>query len=1834
MKLKAILSAAVAMTAMEASAQNYDVLWKQVDKFILSDLPKSALGALRQIRQKARTEKNEAQLLRTYLVERNQRYEISADSARTTLAEIRTITGRQKDPLTAALWNNALGHLLYHIDDENVLADTTRLRLAREAVLRSFADLDLLGRTKAVLFMPVFVKGEHDALFGDDLLHVLALDGNGMLEEKEREALFGRVTDYYEQAGNRPAALYLKVQNLAEQREAYEALTALAKENEDLAINLETYIALAEGRHLWFDEERSGRGDAEYYALLQKGIALYGKAPRAQRLKTLLEELTKPSVEVIFKDDTLLMNHPTTFSIKARNAQRAVLRIRRVEGANGTEHFSGEEDYKALLPRTKVVAGTEQTLTFAQRPPYEEQTVKGKLPPLPAGVYLVELEFAGKVHDRSLFSLSSLRALTLTQEKKVRVAVVDAQTGRLRPNARVYEYERTRGRYTLLKTHTAAADGFVYFSPAPRKYDTDRFYYASAEGEKVCTHFFVNLMSNPYEYRLDKQPRLHLSTDRNIYRPGQKVRASVLLYGQKEDTTRVEAGRTVAYRILGADHREIGKGEATTDEFGVAPVEFDIPATVLPGTFRLEATVPGTAEETYFRVEEYKRPTLVAEFQKPADAYAYGDSLTVSGTLKTYTEAPVAEAKVRYRIGPQDVQGETVTDAQGRFSVPLRAPLPDDDEEWMSWLSVHADITAPNGETTTAHLSVPVSKYTSMISVNWGENLCKENLPEVTVRQLTALRQNLPADGTYRVMKGAEEVARGTFRTGEAFTPDLGKVPSGEYRMITQVMLADEDGTSRHRALTTDTAGVVIFSEKDTRPPVERPGLWTYNRWKDGGKTLFVMIGSKEKDYPVFCDLIDSNGILSSEKILLSDSVRTFTLPYKEEYGDGVRLSVVGHHEGQSVREVFSLERPRPQKELKLEWSTFRSCLVPGQEEEWRMKVTYPDGKPAPASLTAALYDASLDAFWQKHDWHLSLYFPRYLPLFSQGWDAPSVPGLSADLSLRYRDVPEYRFTAWDDALFERHYGYSFRIASKDFAVRSEVALSKTQAARPMAMEANALQETVVTGYGKNAGPQNPVRFRSDFSETAFFYPALRTDEKGEATLRFRLPESTTTWNFLSLAHTKDMDYGALKESVVARKEIAVSPALPRFLRLGDETEIPVAISNFTDKEQRGEATLTLVDAATEKVLLSEKRKFSATAKGQGNVSFFVRTPKDAPLLVARISATGKNFSDGEERYLPVLTNSEQLVQTIPFTLRGEGRTTLRVDTLWQKDAQDRRLSIETTTNPIWYVVAALPKLALREEARSITDISEMLYAAVLGKHLAENYPELRAISADSIEETGAWANLLRRNPDLKNLLEQETPWSRLGDAESERTAALQRFFTPGYQERLMRDNLDKLLARQNSDGGWSWFPGMQSNVWMTDYVATLLARLQTLTGYGEAQNMIHRAYAFLHRKAEETLAWQEKRGTEYLSESLAHHYYLAALLAERGQAKKDGIIEKIAVRLRKSHASLNMYGKAKSAAAFALFGEKETAEKFLKSVDEHMVESPEMGRFFDSPYALFSSSQYPTAAQTATIEAALRLHPDAAAIDEMRLWLLQSKRTQMWATSTNSADAIYALLAQRGAHSVAETRQSLPLTVTAYDADHHVLAANSRSQARGASTADYTRLLLDAEKTASVEIGKHSPQLSWGSLYAVSSVPMNAAKAEGNGLTVTRTFERKQGTQWLPVRKGEKLERGAHVRARYDIRAERDFDFVSITATRAACLEPTQPLSGYQWASPNSFYRVVRDASNQYFFEQFRKGNHVFTEEFHTDRAGTFETGIARIQSVYAPEFGGHSGGEILSVE
>lgn len=1806
-----ILSLLIALFAtMQVAAQTYDNLWKQAEINAQKAQPKSEIAVMKKIIAKASAAKDYGQLLAAEIRQMTLWKEISADSLMPNVKRMEAEVLKVNDPALKAVRYAVLGKVYCDMNEKK----------SQEYFKKALEQPELLARHTSAEYVPLTLKGVDGSSFNNDLLHLIGFEADS------KEAYLQLYT-YYNKVGNRGAACLCAYKLIEKYRQDDVREVKKSKYLQIIDSLIQIYQDIPEAgelavEHFRFMEGATDAKPQDKLNYINYALSRWGEWSRMNELRNAQKRLTEPMFRVKDMPQVLRPGEKVWVQLDVRNLQNLKISISRLNiTADNDYNAQDEATYKMLLKKTTKLHQKDFSRDYYGRPDYE--TVKDSIEiggNLPLGAYLMEVtsDNTGIAPQRELFYVSNL-AVMIQQlpDDKHRYVVVNATDGQPVPGAKIMLYDRDydvkTGKWKRLVHARLTTDenGEAYFK------NVDGNVLISTSNDKFTPAKDIYLSRTRYYEQKDDKIKHQLFTDRSIYRPGQTVHASAISYIVKKGLDASVPGKSMELNFIlrDANGKQVAEQKATTDEYGTASVDFELPKEGQTGLYFI--SVNGTVTK-YVRVEEYKRPTFEITFPKVNEKYNWGDTVVVKATAKTYSGVPVQGAKVEYQVtrrnqlwwwgagsaGQLVKTDSCVTREDGTFDVeiPLEASLSGKDEADMSEFmriarffnfEVSAIVTDISGESHEGVMSLPLGTKPTILTVNLPKRIETDSLKTVTFAYRNASGMPISSRLKYRIDKGE-------WKDAEANAP----VSIKEYASSSaSSSLVWKSGVHQLEAICgqdTLQQKFTLFSMKDTHP-VEPTTEWYYQTAKTfprDGKPVYIQVGSSENGAHIVYSIIAGNKLLEKGAWELGDSIVTLPFTYKEEYASGIVLNYSFVKQGKCYTRMMSIARPLPEKKLDIAWKTFRNRLTPGQKEEWTLKITTPDGKPAKAQLMSVLYDKSLDQI-APHSWKMSLGFSQWLP--SCYWTS-NLWYYTMDLlgvyPTKYFDQKQLDVDKFDGKFFS-YYAYmqavelsklerssggtveSVRI-QKDEVVREEAKgiwirsskMTRVGAAAPSANKVFDVVEEMpqfAGGSGSDARQfLDKVQVRENMNETAFFYPALESDNNGNVAIRFTLPESVTTWKFMGLAHDKEMRNGLLVDEAVAQKTVMVQPNMPRFLREGDKSTIVVKLFNTSDKKVSGNTRMQILDPETNKVVWQKTQNYSIDAEGSATISFDVQGLKEG-VYINKVVAAGNGYSDGEQHYLPVLSNRELVVNTLPITLHQKGEQSFDLSKLFlnkegkqAKGAEEAKVTIEYTNNPSWLMVKALPAISNPDEEDAISLMS--------------------AIYANTI------TNHVQKHLSLENLTQESI---------------------------RLQNQVEKLKKLQNPNGSFSWWKGMKGSRYMTTSVAEMMVRLNAIAGVQKSTaRMLTSAIDYLSwqtaQEVREMKKQEEKKQKVNPSEQALHYLYILSMDGRKMKQNLEQDKAYLLDKMSKMTGDFSIYGKACAAVVLARNSQqnaayREKAGEYLQSVNEYAVYREEMGRYYDTRKALYSWRNYKIPTQVSVIEAMQMLKPnDKQTIEELQRWLLMSKRTQVWDTPVNTVDAVYAFMKGNESNWSRKTENAV------LKLDGKLLPMPQDS-----TTLGYVKTERPG-KASKLSIDKKSDYTSWGAVYAEFKQPISEIGSMESGIKVRRVIVPAESESKGNAQVGEK------VKVTLIITADRDYDFVQITDKRAACLEPVNQLSGYQWGI--GCYVSPRDHATNFYFDRLSKGKHIVEMEYYVDRKGDYQSGTCIAECTYSPEFGGRT--------
>lgn len=1856
---------------MDLFAQSYSEAWKRVEKYEEDGLPKSALSEAVKIRTMADRKGDFAQYVKASVAVLNLQANVDPDTFMDGVEEMeKNLQGRKNaversvvDAVMSSSYKMMLSSYLYAFDEES----RAKLEeLKDEHFSHILDDMGALADANARDYESLVSIEKDGELYNHDMLNVMIafVKGNSDIEMAQ---LYAKAVDIYKAKGMKNAYALMMLKKLESQHEMAAVKDRLSDDDYtkalyELMMEMKGEEATFDVMNTFYDDFNFTRWKKVYakewgweipealsvtgadlqLTFLNWAIENIGNAEGRKKLEYLRDGLLVKTIRMSGRNE-VFAGKPYELKFEYWNCNEARYTIRKYEGkAKSGEYL---ETGSVVQEGALTFGDEEQNKPFTQRGLPVRGEAKSNIT-LQPGKYLLVLEGA-ESKTKQPVHVTSLRVLKVeAQDDVFRLMVCDNETGR--PVSGVAVEIKNPKDDGVKASYTTDAKGMVTFN------DKDAYYVRAVKGDDV-TEWETCYNSSRYEDE-DKEVLIcKIYTDRSIYRPGQKVMANMLFYSQNGDDVSVAANRMLKVQIKDNKSKTVKELELATNKYGTADIEYTLPEDSEVGYWTIVAA-KGDSYRNYgscaFKVEEYKRPTFDVKMEngEAADGevqkYAFGNTINVRGVAKEFSGMPVQGAKVTYRVSCSQYSwrfwnqhwtdmssGECVTDDDGQFVVPV---LLDDSqltsEDGALQFRVMATVVDQKGETHEGEWRQGVSKREFGLTVDVDGFVDKAKGASLVVKARDVAGNDKDVMVTYTFDRNEDSL---TVKAGE--NVDLSSLAVGKHSVLASAKDCYGNEIYDHETFVVydSSLPVVDVAKMGTATKVcnedrcdDNDMLYSPSSTYSESKPIDVFFSTSETDAYIIYNVYGNNGLLEEHFAVTDGKMKHLRIKSKKEWGEGIKVQVAYVRNGHYCTMEKKFTYVKPEKALKLSWQTFRNKLQPGQQEEWVLCVTDAEGKAvSDAEVMAVMYDASLDYIYD-HDWSMWLGFNRSIPNVSMRYlNDFSWPYLNVSSKRPYMRMEEREFD-WLDYFRSVRYG---RTRSRDrmvyapaicgavmddgelpmlMAKGGRVSLSRSNAEID-AIGFDADDDGMDVGADGQEGSVSAAEFdkavmRENFNETAFFMPHLVSDRNGAVKVAFTLPESLTEWKFMSLAHTQDVCYGKLVDRIKSQKDFTIRPNMPRFVRWGDSVVLTSAIANQSEKTVKGDVRMRLVNPDNGKVVIERVVPFAVEAGKTTNVDFAFEVKEEWLGMNCEIVAVSGNTSDGEMNFLPVLSTKKEVVESVPFCIMGnddgtEVEKTVDLSALFNKNSQtavQRGMKIEYTDNPAWMCVEALRDIKVPALDDAV-DYAAALYANTRLVEFVKTFPMLEKYENASVLQAGI-------------------------------------------------DKADaKLADLQKTDGGWSWFKGMESSYYITLAVCEHLAKMPVLTGNQE--KMLLKGLSYLdNEEMERYKEMKKKYKSVNVSESTTRYLYVSSLRKDRRVGKDVQMMREEYLKVtEKTINDFTLYGVANAACALRAFGHEESADRFVESLKQYSVEKPNQGRCYVSDAAYYSWMDYRIPTHVAAMKAifdSMKAHRgegnDEAYLRDMQLWLISQKQVQKWDNPMNTINVVDLLLAISPQQTFHEAqRPVIALDGKMVDDFDYGTINTERDELEGRESNLYIQgnvladvpaeQLADGVKVMSVK--KSSPSISWGAAYATFLEDIGNLGTYGtNELRIERKLYRQPlgEAEWKEMDEDTMLKVGDKVRVRSIITADRDMDFVCVKAQHPACFEPVVQNSGYRWMGNRGAYVAMHDSGSQLFFDWFTRGTTTFDMEFYVARAGKYQGGISTVECTYAKQFGGHTDG------
>ncbi len=1250
--------------------------------------------------------------------------------------------------------------------------------------------------------------------------------------------------------------------------------------------------------------------------------------------------------------------------------------------------------------------------------------------------------------------------------------------------------------------------------------------------------------------------------------------------------------------------------------------------------------------------------------------------------------------------------GTVTTNEKGEFFITFDA-VPDlnvsKESNPVFNFKINADVTDINGETQSESQDVSVSYKTLLLSIAIPAQLNKGLEKDFVISSKNMAGIFVAAKGNVTISK-LQEPSR-ILRKRKWAKPEKHFIDKEEYEKIfPNDVYADEDnpekwerestvfnssfdtekdsllhlqmlkdwkqGTYKLEATSSDKYNeeIKLVDYFTVFSPIEKQAATKSIDWftvlKDNaepGGTDRFLIGTRDKNVNVLYEVEQKNEILSKQWLVLNDEQRLIEIPIEEKYRGNisVHFTFVKHNRDFHFDHVLTV--PFTNKQLDISFETFRSKLYPGQQEEWKLKINGKKGEKIAAEMLATMYDASLDAF-KPHNWFFSIYNSYYSSLnfetnrsfgivtsnaFSHEWNIYQPQKFRT-----YDRLNWFGFEGGGYYMDRMRGGIPAQFGDESGGIRTMNAMPLKAGAIAEEKETSSKAEVAdASGVQKEKTPQSlsGVKGRTNFNETAFFYPQLATNDSGEISISFTMPEAMTRWKMLGFATTTDLKYGMIEKELITQKELMVIPDPPRFFREGDKISFTTKITNLSDTVLSGTAQLFLYDAITMQPITpspmeKSKDQVSFTAsKGQSTTATWnLSIPENTGAITYKVVAKAGNFSDGEEQTIPVLSNRMLVTETLPLPVRAKQTKTFEFTKLKNSGTfttlRNHKLTLEFTSNPAWYAVQALPYM-MEFPYECSEQIFSRYYANAIAAHIANSSPKIKAVfDSWKSQSPQAFLSNLEKNQELKSLLLEETPWVLDAKDETERKKRVALLFDLNKMSNELNGALIKLQKKQVANGAWSWFEGMPDDRYITQYIVEGFGHLdhlgiKSVRDDDKTWNMVKRAVQYLdarinddyNRLIEVKADLSKNQLSSIQVQYLYARSYFKDIPVPSGSKKAFDFYKD---QGKKFWLPNNEYIQGMIALALHRYDDKATPTDILKSLKENAQHNDEMGMYWKNNMGGYYWNQAPVETQALLIEAYDEIANDQKAVDEMKVWLLKQKQTQDWKTTKATAEACYALLI-KGTNWLAEDNG---VAIQLGDKKINSTTLEDKSEAgTGYFKISWSGSDIKPEM-ATIKVENKNEVVAWGAVYWQYFEQLDKITPHPSPLNLKKELFLEKpsatGPVIVPVTPQTTLKTGDQIKVRIELRVDRDMEYVMMKDMRASGFEPEQVLSQYKWQDGLGYYETTRDASVNFFFSYLQKGTYVFEYPLRVSRNGDFSNGITEIQCMYAPEFAAHSEG------
>lgn len=1588
--------------------------------------------------------------------------------------------------------------------------------------------------------------------------------------------------------------------------------------------------------------------DADNYEACSTMLKRYPQYWRSDCLRMRMATLTRPSIEI----ELPAACAPGTrlkIRVSAANARNATLKIFKLPKSQTKPY---RDDIRNPLLQQCVAT---IPLQFHGTAPFKsDTTVYARLDDFGAYVAIVEGPgLASRKGYHNLIRVTSLGIVTSADETSGTLYSFNPTNGQPVADVTLTTYS-TRGN-TPTPTIIGKTDSHGYFSDKNLKSGS---YYPS-KGNDI-------LGLDCYYWEDYRSPNQRLGgnaySDLPLYHPGDSVQWVNIVYSYGPSGRSLIKDTEIRAVLHNANGLPVDTLYRHTDRSGRIAGAFLLPKGELTGqyfiTFSKRDDSSGFST-LYFMVSDYKLPTFFVKLNKVATDSPQKGYATISGSIRTYSGAALTGSTVNLQLAASEISwwrsgsnfdfysADTSSGADGTFSFVVPKNVLDNSPVPLGRYTATVSATSPSGESHESTIT-----FTRDSAYYIFASLADDYYNAVDISQPVRFTLDVKsADGSavsdYPLtlkIESTDSMVMTTALTLANPTMDFACLPSGKYNLT----------FSGDHAEPYTIHDVVMFRPTDSKSPVEET-LWvarptSYNLKR--GESARIPYAIKGDNQYLLAIVAAEGKIVSRkwEKKNAGMHSLDFTIP---DGATTATLTLFTSRDFKPTEVTLTFNLKSPEDELKIEVESFRDRLVPGQEETWTFRMSDGNNRSREAFVIADMYNDALSAL---RDVNYTIGFNKYhapairfnTPYvnrftlygnYAAGTSKLNCPSLiNPDFNTygyggfytnhrfrRYMQNVMVRGTATsalaveevmnDEAeapmmMMKRSSDFS---ANKATAGASDTLYDSVEAAEEGEMSTDA--GTIPNATGKGTAP---FAYREGEATLAMFRPTLSTDGDGRLTLRFTVPDANARWRFQAVAYNDILAGASVDRLATANKPLMVQPNLPRFVRQGDKVMLPTLTINNSETEVAVTTSIELFNPATGIVTATRDTTYTIAAGANATAFIVADVPAEASFIGYRVKSSTGRFADGEQQLIPVLPSISPVVETMPFYIAPDSMT---FEMSIPAPGSDARVTLQYCDNPTWYVVTALPGLR-SGKLSTPADAADAIFSAAVAEGLLRDNPDIaRALKewTTSDRSDSTLTSMLNRNSDLKTLLLKATPWMVDAMTDTERMQRLALLFDKNEIAATYASANDLLRRLRRPGGGWAWISqNDHPSQWATDHALYIFGRLNRLNYMPDI--------AGLNTMISEALSWsQSETEKEYRKYPKASYFSYLSLRSQWPQFKPSltgqAIIGAEIQKIVKDWKGYSVAMKAETAPLLFNNGYKSLSRQVLASLREYAVTSPEKGEFWPSLSDMFAGERLQLQIAADALLAFNEIEPGSADIDRIRQWLILQKEAQNWGEGSMTSLICTAILSTSRNWITPAGSVSITVGDTPVDTPYaNATIGNLRT--------DISRL---CENGARLSISRTKPSPAWGAIYSRSLRPITSVKASGcDAVSIEKRIFKQNGTDWVDA---ASLKVGDRVKVQLLIHASRDMQYMALTDDRAACFEPVEQIPAPILSEGICFYRENLDTSTNIFVTNMPKGTYLLEYELWVNNAGTFASGIATIQSQYAPQLSAHSSGETLKV-